>query len=113
MTSYETGKIFESVAKFYLICSGFRIIGQRIKNRHGEIDILGQKGQDLYIFEVKKRQKKDQAIAAISKKGLERSINAFFEYEAKNQLKYRQIFVKGIVFDHSVFPEIIDINSLD
>ncbi|MGJ8528684.1 YraN family protein [Maritalea sp.] len=42
-------------AKLYLRAQGFRILGQRVKSRNGEIDIVVKRGQLLVFIEVKAR----------------------------------------------------------
>lgn len=113
MTNHAVGLAFENVAKFYLRCNKFNIIDSRIKYKCGEIDILANKGDDMYIFEVKKRKSYDDAIMALNPKGLKRSINAFFQHQEKHNLKYNEVFIKGIVFDESVYPQIVDIDDVD
>jgi putative endonuclease len=56
LSSYDKGISAELCAKKHLISNGYEIIGQRVKNEYGEIDILAKKGNDVVALEVKQRK---------------------------------------------------------
>ncbi len=47
----------EWVAAYWLRAQGWRIIGQRVKTRHGEIDLIARRRGLLVFIEVKTRAK--------------------------------------------------------
>ena len=49
------GKFGEGVAARFLIKRGHTVLGQRLRNRHGEIDLVSRRGDHLYFVEVKTR----------------------------------------------------------
>jgi putative endonuclease len=56
MTNDELGNWGEVRAKNYLIEQGFQIIGQNIRFKKWEVDIVALDGEELVIVEVKTRQ---------------------------------------------------------
>ena len=112
ITNHAKGLLAEKTAATFLKLHGYNIVGQRIKYKCGEIDILGKKGEEYYIFEVKFRKNFANSMECISTKSLKRSANAFFTYASENNIEYEQIHCKAIVF-RGVKPEIIDIDAVD
>jgi len=55
----ERGKIAEDFAAVYLELKGYRILKRNLFFKKGEIDILAEKNNVLFIFEVKFRSKDD------------------------------------------------------
>ena len=57
----ETGDLGEDRACEFLIAQGYKILDRnyRVKNL-GELDIVGRRGNKLYFFEVKTRDKKHE-----------------------------------------------------
>jgi putative endonuclease len=49
------GRIGEGVAARFLLERGYRIIGQNVRFRHGEIDLVAWDGNTLVFVEVKTR----------------------------------------------------------
>ena len=56
ITIYELGKIGEGIASDYLTTKQVKIIGRNIRTSYGEIDIIGEKDDELIFFEVKTRR---------------------------------------------------------
>jgi putative endonuclease len=56
LSSYDKGISAELCAKKYLTSQGYEIIGQRIRNEYGEIDLLAKRGNDVVACEVKQRK---------------------------------------------------------
>jgi len=54
--SHRYGLRAEKIAAWYLRCKGYRIISERYRNAHGEIDLLAKRGDTLVAVEVKARQ---------------------------------------------------------
>jgi putative endonuclease len=50
------GRRGELIAKWYLRCKGWRILGERIKVRAGEIDLIARRGRTTAFVEVKARK---------------------------------------------------------
>ena len=98
-TSYQKGIEAEKLAYDFLIKNNFEIIGTRIKNKAGEIDILAKLTADYYIFEVKNRKTIDEGKEAITIKQINRSINAFFLYAQDKNIEFENIFLKSILFE--------------
>lgn len=107
---YQKGINAEINAQNKLSYQGYHILGRRIKNRYGEIDILARKNQDMFVFEVKARKNFTTAFEAISQKQLSRSANAFFDYAEKNNLTYEGIYFKAVAVVGNCI-EIRDINT--
>lgn len=56
MTSFDTGRRAENAAADYLRSHGFEILGQNVRTRTYEIDVIAQKSGVLYFVEVKYRK---------------------------------------------------------
>ncbi|MFW0777850.1 MAG: YraN family protein [Rickettsiales bacterium] len=54
--AYHFGVRAEQMAKWYLICKGYRVLAMRYRNGGGEIDIVAMKGNTLVPVEVKARK---------------------------------------------------------
>ena len=54
--AHRYGLTAEKIAALYLRCKGYRIVAERYRNHHGEIDLLAMKGNVLVAVEVKARQ---------------------------------------------------------
>ena len=50
------GRRGEAVAVHFLSERGHQVLGQRMRDRHGEIDIVTRSGKHLYFVEVKTRR---------------------------------------------------------
>ena len=63
--AHRQGHASEWIAAAWLMAKGYQILGFRLKNRAGEIDILARRGRILAVVEVKRRATLDAALAAV------------------------------------------------
>jgi len=66
--TYDAGLKAEKMAAAYLRLKGYKILSERYKTAHGEIDIIAQKNNLIAFIEVKARQTKTQALESITPK---------------------------------------------
>ena len=64
--SRAAGRLAEVWAAAWLMAKGYQVLGFRLKNRVGEIDLLARRGDVLAVVEVKRRATLDQALTALS-----------------------------------------------
>jgi putative endonuclease len=64
--AYNRGLWAERLARWLLRAKLYRIVGERVKTRAGEVDIVARKGKTLVIVEVKARRSWDEAAEAVS-----------------------------------------------
>jgi len=85
-TNHASGVEAEEQACKFLRANGFKIIQERYKCKHGEIDIIAQRDELLVFVEVKKRGSfgADDPITQTQKK---RIINAAMQYLSDNPEK--------------------------
>ncbi|HHO81541.1 MAG TPA: YraN family protein [Bacillaceae bacterium] len=57
MRAFETGRFGEALARHYLEERGYRIVGQNIRFRFGEIDLVATRDDYLVFVEVKTRRR--------------------------------------------------------
>ena len=62
------GRRAETIAAWWLRLHGYRILGQRVRNPRGEIDIVARRGRVVAFVEVKARG---------TKEGLDRAIDDY------------------------------------
>lgn len=74
--AYNRGLSAERVAGWLLRAKLYRIRGQRVQTRMGEVDIVARRGKTLIIVEVKSRQTFDDAAGAVSSKQWARLLRA-------------------------------------
>ncbi len=67
---YRAGLLAEGVAASLLRIKGWRILGRRVRTPLGEIDIIAARGATVAFVEVKLRQKRSEAIAALAPRQL-------------------------------------------
>jgi len=63
--AHRRGHLSEYAALIYLMLTGHRILGFRLKTPEAEIDILAQRGSRLSVVEVKQRRNEDEARTAV------------------------------------------------
>lgn len=63
--SYRRGLRAEAMAAFFLRLKAYRIIGQRVRTKAGEIDLIVRRGSVLVFVEVKARSGMDDAAEAL------------------------------------------------
>ncbi|MBP7951926.1 MAG: YraN family protein [Sphingorhabdus sp.] len=66
------GRRAENIAAWWLRLHGWRIVGQRVRNPRGEVDIVARRGKTLAFIEVKARVKDADIAAAIDARRLKR-----------------------------------------
>jgi putative endonuclease len=66
------GRRAETIAAWFLIAKGYRIVARRARTRVGEIDIVARSGDTLVFVEVKARATLDSAIFALHPSALRR-----------------------------------------
>ena len=75
-TAHRAGHASEWLAAALLMACGYQILGFRLKNRAGEIDVLARKGRVLAVVEVKRRATLEQALMALSDEQHRRLLSA-------------------------------------
>ena len=68
LAAEQRGRRAERIAAWWLRLHGYRILGQRVRNPRGEIDIVARRGRVVAFVEVKARA---------SEKELETAIDAY------------------------------------
>ena len=74
--AYDRGLWAERLARWLLQAKLYRIVGERVKTRGGEVDILARKGKTLIVVEVKARQTLEGAADAVTSKQWARLLRA-------------------------------------
>lgn len=110
MKSFQKGLYFEQKAKEILIEKGLSILGQRIKSRIGEIDLLAKKDLNLYIVEVKHRKTLEKAAYSVSQAQFYRSLNTLYEFLNKHPIIFENIYYIAILFSSTQY-KILNIDS--
>ena len=49
----KTGKLGEEIAREYLEKKGYQILEKNVRSKFGEIDLVGKKGKELVLLEVR------------------------------------------------------------
>jgi putative endonuclease len=86
-TSYTDGINAEGLAAEHLQKAGYKVLEQRYKTKHGEIDLIASKNGLIAFVEVKKR-KNELLDDPISAKQKSRISNAALQYLAQNPAVY-------------------------
>ena len=66
------GRRAETIAAWYLRLQGWRIVGQRVRNPRGEVDLIARRGKTLAFVEVKARVSEANLATAIDERRLRR-----------------------------------------
>ena len=66
------GRRAETIAAWYLRIQGWRIVGQRVRNPRGEVDLIARRGKTLAFVEVKARVSEANLATAIDERRLRR-----------------------------------------
>ena len=101
LQSYKKGHWAESLAKFYFLIKGYKVLVRRYKTPVGEIDLILQKDKALIFVEVKLRRSIDEALESISHKNKKRVEKAALHFIAHNT-KYQ-----GFGYQFDVFAVIM------
>jgi putative endonuclease len=75
-TAEKQGRRGERVAAWWLRLQGWRIVGERIRTRRGEVDIVAWRGRTLAFVEVKTRGDAASLALAIDDYRLRRVVDA-------------------------------------
>jgi putative endonuclease len=88
LSKYDKGLKGEAEAEKYLIKQGFNILKRSFRCKIGEIDIIAEKGGDIYFIEVKTRWSDNfgSPLEAVSKFKQKKIINVAKYYIAKKRL---------------------------
>ena len=85
-TSVGKGRIYEKQAAAYIKALGYQIREQNFRCFYGEIDLIAQKGKDLFFVEVKGQKQDYQAEMKINHAKRQRILNASAEYLRRQNL---------------------------
>jgi len=85
-TSVGKGRIYEKQAAAYIKALGYQIREQNFRCFYGEIDLIAQKGKDLFFIEVKGQKQDYQAEMKINHAKRQRILNASAEYLRRQNL---------------------------
>ena len=91
--------MFEEMAANILTKMGFCIIGKRIKNKYGEIDLIVQHGNDIVAVEVKQRKTLSTSLECISNRQKLRIINAFSLFISERVNQFENYRIDVVCFD--------------
>jgi putative endonuclease len=97
--TYEKGISAELCAQKYLVSKGYKIIGQRVRNQYGEIDILAQKKDDIVACEVKQRRTLSSSKTCITKNQIGRIARAFSLIISQRNKLFENYRIDVICFD--------------
>lgn len=98
-TNHQSGLDAEELAKEYLSQKGYKILEERYKTKHGEIDIIIEQGGLLAFVEIKKRKSFgfDDPVSQTQKN---RICNAALQYISENsQINYADMRFDCILID--------------
>lgn len=70
------GRVAETFAALYLMCKGYRILGQRLRTPFGEVDLAALKDGALIIVEVKSRPTFESGMESVMPRQQERIARA-------------------------------------
>ena len=80
----RSGRRAETIAMFWLVLKGYRILARRLKTPRGEIDIVARRGRRLAFVEVKYRDRRDAADASLTTQQAARLHNAAEYYLSRH-----------------------------
>ncbi len=72
----KQGRTGERIAAWWLRLHGWRIVGERVKTRRGEIDLIARRGKTLAFVEVKTRGTEEALAMAIDEYRMRRVVDA-------------------------------------
>lgn len=98
------GRLAEWAAAAFLMCKGYRILGQRLRTPFGEVDIAAWKGGVLVIVEVKTRATYDAAIYAVTPGAQQRIARAAQALAGRWRLTSAPIRFDLVVFGSGMLP---------
>jgi UPF0102 protein HCH_05895 len=86
VSSVSKGRIYEDRAAEYLKTRGYQIRERNFRCFYGEIDLIAQKGNDLFFIEVKGQKQDYQAEMKINRAKRQRILAASAEYLRRQNL---------------------------
>lgn len=98
------GRVAEWIAALYLMCKGYRILGQRLRTPHGEVDIAAWKQGVLVIVEVKARKTYDAGAYAVTPTAQQRIARAAQTLAGRWRLTSAPIRFDLIVIGSTLLP---------
>ncbi len=72
----RAGRLAEAVAVAWLLVKGFSVVDRRVRNGHGEIDLIVRRGRLIAFVEVKRRPTAQAGFDALRPKGRRRIARA-------------------------------------
>jgi putative endonuclease len=97
------GKSGEAIAKKYLLEKGHEILEKNFKTKYGEIDLITQYKNIIYVYEVKFRQTLTYGFGddAINKNKIKKIYNTMQVWLNMNSSKYEfsNVYFNAIVID--------------
>lgn len=78
------GRRAETLAAWWLMAKGYRILDRRYRSPLGELDLVARRGGVLAFVEVKQRAHPDAALIAVGPKQQQRLIRAAAAYRARH-----------------------------
>ena len=98
-TNYEKGVVFEKIAADMLVHSGYKILGTRVRNQYGEIDLIVQKDNDVVAVEVKQRRTLNTSLECISDRQKARISRAFSVFISERVNLFENYRIDVVCFD--------------
>ena len=85
----------ERISSEYLIKNGYKIVAKRYKNKQGEIDLIAEKDDKIFFFEIKTRSKFDgnEFYKVINNNQIERIYNAAEVFLSESPKEYKSFSV--------------------
>ena len=80
VSSTKKGKMYEEQVAAYIKALGYQIREQNFRCFYGEIDLIAQKGKDLFFIEVKGQRQDYQAELKVNYAKRQRILNVSAEY---------------------------------
>ena len=101
----KTGELGESIATKYLSQQGFVILERNFTCKSGEVDIIAQKNEKIYFFEVKSIKYSSSSLSSsaynpfenVSREKIRRILSTVQFWTLQNQEKMR--YTKGFQID--------------
>jgi len=101
-----TGKKGEEIAVDYLLRNSYKILSRNFHSKYGEIDVIAEKNDTIYFFEVKTRRPSSftQPEESITRSKISRIIKTaqiFVSRTPQTRTKSWRITLIGIVLDRN------------
>jgi len=105
-----TGAKGEEIAMNYLLNNSYKIISRNFHSKYGEIDIIAEKGDTIYFFEVKTRKPYSftQPEESITQQKISRIIKTaqiFVSRTPQTYTKSWRIMLIGIILDRNILDK--------